>query len=86
MKRPVLKIDVEGHELSCLKGLFVNNNHPLPIRFIQLESHYDDMYLSNTQHGEIHELPQQNGFEKVKEIKHGFGDFSEVIYENKYNI
>ncbi|MGC4040934.1 MAG: FkbM family methyltransferase [Flavobacterium sp.] len=50
----VLKIDVEGHELQCLQGLFEEEAF-LPIRFIQLESHNDDMYLSNNQHHEIEE-------------------------------
>ena len=79
----VLKIDVEGHELQCLEGLFVSENEVLPIRFIQLESHNDDMYLTNNQHQDIESILNKNGFEKTAEIKHGFGDFSEIIYENK---
>ena len=79
----VLKIDVEGHELQCLQGLFQDESEILPIRFIQLESHNDDMYMSNNQHQEIANILKINGFEKVAEIKHGFGDFSEIIYENK---
>ncbi len=79
----VLKIDVEGHELQCLQGLFVNENEVIPIRFIQLESHNDDMYLANNQHLDIESILNKNGFEKVAEIKHGFGDFAEIIYENK---
>ena len=49
----VLKIDVEGHELQCLQGLFAEDKTVLPIRFIQLESHNDDMYLSNNQYQDI---------------------------------
>lgn len=79
----VLKIDVEGHELQCLKGLFQDENQNTPIRYIQLESHNDDMYLSNNNHHEIEALLKRNGFEKATEIKHGFGDFAEIIYENK---
>lgn len=79
----VLKIDVEGHELQCLEGLFDDEKEVLPIRFIQLESHNDDMYLSNNQHRDIEEILYKNRFEKVAEIKHGFGDFAEIIYENK---
>lgn len=79
----VLKIDVEGHELQCLQGLFTDENVVLPIRFIQLESHNDDMYLSNNQHQDIEIILNKNGFEKVAEIKHGFGDFAEIIFENK---
>ncbi|OYU85521.1 MAG: hypothetical protein CFE24_01050 [Flavobacterium sp. BFFFF2] len=79
----VLKIDVEGHELPCLQGLFAAEDAILPIRFIQLESHNDDMYLSNNQHQDIETILNKNGFEKVAEIKHGFGDFAEIIFENK---
>jgi len=79
----VLKIDVEGHELQCLQGLFAEDKTVLPIRFIQLESHNDDMYLSNNQHQDIETILNKNGFEKIAEIKHGFGDFAEIIFENK---
>ena len=79
----VLKIDVEGHELQCLQGLFVDEEIVLPIRFIQLQSHNDDMYLSNNQHQDIEKILNKNGFEKIAEIKHGFGDFAEIIFENK---
>ena len=82
-KFDVLKIDVEGHEFQCLQGLFFENSIPVSIRFIQLESHNDDMYLNNNHHKKIEELLVNNGFEKVAEIKHGFGDFAEIIYENK---
>jgi FkbM family methyltransferase len=80
----VLKIDVEGHELQCLQGLFAEEGTVFPIRFIQLESHNDDMYLSNKQHMDIEALLKKNGYEKCTEIKHGFGDFAEVIFEKKY--
>lgn len=81
----VLKIDVEGHELSVLKGLFSDDRNCYPFKFIQLESHNDDMYL-NTQGDKtaIKILLQENGFEQLVKIKHGFGDFSEIIYKNKH--
>lgn len=84
----VLKIDVEGHELSCLEGLFVSAGPVLsptkyPIKYIQLESHNDDMYLNNNQHEKIGNLLYENGFIQKAKIKHGFGDFYELIYENK---
>ena len=82
-KYDVLKIDVEGHELQCLQGLFSDEKMKLPIRFIQLESHNDDMYVNNNQHLEIEKLLDYNGFKKIAEIKHGFGDFAELIFENK---
>lgn len=79
----VLKIDVEGHELQCLQGLFYNtSNQILPIKYIQLENHNDDMYINNNKQTQIDAILISNGFLKVAEIKHGFGDFSELIYEN----
>jgi FkbM family methyltransferase len=78
----VLKIDVEGHEYDCLLGLFNTSLKQYPIRFIQLESHNDDMYLSNKNHLGIENLLKTNGFEEAHKIKHGFGDFYEIIYEN----
>lgn len=81
----VLKIDVEGHELKSLKGLFINNATAVPIGYIQLESHNDDMYINNNQHQEIEKLMTNNGFLLIANIKHGFGDFSELIFKNKKN-
>ncbi len=78
----VLKIDVEGHELPVLEGLFSNGNK-FKIRLIQLESHNDDMYLSNSKHEDIDQLLNKNGYFEIAKIKHGFGDFAEIIYENK---
>jgi len=79
----VVKIDVEGHELQCLQGLFDSALSSIPIRFIQLESHNDDMYLNNNQHQEIEQILNQNYFFKCIQIPHGFGDFVEIVYENK---
>lgn len=79
----VLKIDVEGHELSVLRGLFTDPKVYPKIRFIQLESHSDDMYLhAGNNSGHIEKLLKDNGFTPVAAIKHGFGDFSEIIYKN----
>lgn len=74
----ILKIDVEGHELQCLQGLFDKNN--FTIRFIQIESHNDDMYLTNNS-AAIHGILTANQYSVVARIKHGFGDFEELIYE-----
>jgi hypothetical protein len=41
------------------------------------------MYLNNNQHQEIENILFKNDFEKCITIKHGFGDFAEIIYENK---
>ncbi len=78
-KIDILKIDTEGHELKCLKGLF--NGEFAPIKLIQLESHLDDMYLQNNQE-EIEHLLHTNGFSLNKKIKHGFGNFFELIYKS----
>lgn len=79
----VLKIDVEGHELQALQGLFQNGTGAKwPVRFIQIESHNDDMYLNSGNHGEIAALLEANGFAEAAKIKHGFGDFYEIVYEN----
>ncbi len=75
----VVKIDVEGHELQCLQGLF-DFDGKLPVRFIQIESHNDDMYRTNNQI-EIEKLLNTNHFRRVAKISHGFGDFHELIYE-----
>jgi len=75
----ILKIDTEGHELKCLLGLSSENFNN--IDFIQLERHDDDMYLSNDSKSEILDLLNINGYKICTEIKHGFGDFKECIYE-----
>ena len=79
----VLKIDVEGHELKCLQGLFSNEEKVFPIKYIQLESHNDDMYVNNNQQEKIEELLNTNGYMQIAVIKHKFGDFNEIIYQNK---
>ncbi|MBI5540682.1 MAG: FkbM family methyltransferase [Bacteroidia bacterium] len=79
----ILKLDVEGHEYSCLQGLFENQKTKYPINFIQLECHYDDMYVNNKNQTKINALLKTNGFEEVARIKHSYGDFYEIIYENK---
>lgn len=76
----VIKIDTEGHEYYCLQGLFkdkeVNN-----IQYIQLENHNDDMYASKISFSQIESYLLENKFKNCMNIKHGFGDFSEVIFK-----
>ena len=74
-----IKIDTEGHELKCLIGLFSGINS-FTINYIQLESHNDDMYLQHEEEHAISDLLIKNGFLNCSEIKHGFGDFDELIY------
>lgn len=75
----ILKIDTEGHEYACLKGLFskkLNCN----IDNIQLELHNDDMYLKKDIEEEILKILDDKNFEVDVKIKHGFGDFHDVIF------
>ena len=73
-----IKIDVEGHELECLKGLFDDLN--AKVKCIQIEAQSNDLYLNNDPLTEIYDLMKRNGFDQSKKIKHGFGDFSDVIF------
>ncbi len=79
----VLKIDVEGHEFQVLCGLFGGETKLRGIRYIQLEHHEDDMYL-NANAAKIGALLHENGFQEVKRLKHGFGNFFEIIYRNTH--
>ena len=75
----ILKIDTEGHELKCLKGLFINEGWD--INHIQIESHNDDMYMTDEHKNDIPLLLKSKGFSKCTIVKHGFGDIDECIYE-----
>jgi len=77
----VLKIDVEGHELKCLLGLFNQELLSTNIEYIQLEKHNDDMYLNNENDVSINETLTQNSYKKIACINHGFGGIQEVIYK-----
>jgi FkbM family methyltransferase len=75
----IIKIDTEGHELKCLQGLFEKSESR--INYIQLEQHHDDMYLQTVKAEEIEQFLQQNAFSLSTTIKHGFGDFEELIFK-----
>tara|TARA_B100001059_G_C17814303_1_gene574171 strand:+ start:952 stop:1677 length:726 start_codon:yes stop_codon:yes gene_type:complete len=77
----MLKIDVEGHEIKVLKGLFPLYSKRV-LRFIQIENHFDDLYENFS--NEIEELLKENGFEKERVIKHGFGKIVDIIFKNIY--
>jgi len=81
----IIKIDVEGHEYQCLKGIF---NKPLnsSINLIQLEYHNDDMYKNAIYFNKINEILNNNNFQLVKRFKHGFGGFEDLLYQNKKYI
>jgi len=74
----LLKIDTEGHELKCLKGLFPL--HTCLIDRIQIENHQDDMYQTPDSFESIESLLLANGYHIEVTIKHGFGDFYEMIF------
>jgi FkbM family methyltransferase len=77
----IIKIDVEGHEYPCLEGL-LNAKSLNKVKYIQIENHNDDMYLNKVSFNNIHELLTSKGFVIDQKIKHGFGDFEEVIFKN----
>lgn len=79
-KVDVLKIDTEGHEYKCLLGLF--SNLSASIDYIQLERHNDDMYKNKGSEEVMTKLLGDNSFQLHQVIKHGFGDFDEVIYKH----
>ena len=72
-----LKIDVEGFELKVLLGA-INSLKQHRIQYVQLESHFDDMRLDESQ--EISKILTGNGYFRIKRIKHPFGNFYEDIY------
>jgi FkbM family methyltransferase len=75
----LLKIDTEGHELKCLQGLFPITN--CQIDRIQIENHQDDMYQALDSFDTIQALLVANGYQVEMTIKHGFGDFYEMIFK-----
>jgi FkbM family methyltransferase len=48
----IVKIDVEGHEFQCLKGL-LSAKQLHKVKYIQLENHNDDMYASRVSFEEM---------------------------------
>ena len=79
-KIDVIKIDTEGHEYYCLKGLFEKSSNN--IKCIQLENRNDDMYINNKTTGKLINLLNTNNFHLIKEIKHGFGGIDELFFES----
>jgi FkbM family methyltransferase len=79
-KIDVMKIDVEGYELQVLNGAR-DILRAGGVQVIQLERHADDMRIDT--YPEIHKLLITLGYIKVKEIKHPFGDFFEILYQKE---
>jgi FkbM family methyltransferase len=76
----LIKIDTEGHEYSCLQGLFDGKTLP---RYIQMEGHHDDMYQTKVDHDGIKTLLSSNGFLECSRIKHGFGQIDEIVFQRQ---
>jgi FkbM family methyltransferase len=76
-KIDILKIDVEGAELQVLNGA-IESLASKKIKIIQVEVHYNDLRVST--HEEIDALLNKFHYSKFDEIKHSFGNFSDVIY------
>jgi len=79
----LIKIDTEGHEYYCLLGLF-HESLKVKVSYIQIEEHNDDMYLNKKSFSDIKKLLNKNGYETSTRIKHGFGNFHEVIFKKIY--
>lgn len=77
----LIKIDVEGHEYQCLQGLFSTKSDQVLIKFLQLESHYDDMYKDKTKESTIESFIGEFGFKGVCRVKNSLADYEEVIYQ-----
>lgn len=75
----LLKIDTEGHELKCLEGLFPLKS--CQVDRIQIENHQDDMYQTSDNFETIQSLLLANGYQVEVTIKHGFGEFYEMIFQ-----
>jgi FkbM family methyltransferase len=73
----ILKIDVEGAELQVLNGA-TESLLSKKIRIIQVEVHYDDQRTNIYE--EIDKLLKKYNYVKFEEIKHSFGNFSDIIY------
>tara|TARA_B100000676_G_C18056527_1_gene834792 strand:- start:995 stop:1732 length:738 start_codon:yes stop_codon:yes gene_type:complete len=79
-----IKIDVEGHELKCLDGLF--RNLKAEVKCIQVEINSNDLYGKKKGSNEIFDLMNKNGFKNYKIIKHGFGNFSDVVFWKSFSL
>ncbi len=74
----VLKIDVEGHELEVLRGATKSLGKGI-IKYLQLEAHVDGQYSVGP--NEIEAFLKTYNYKKSAEIKHGFGNFYDMIFQ-----
>jgi FkbM family methyltransferase len=75
----ILKIDVEGFEFEVLQGA-KDTVKEKKINVIQFERHADDM--RDDEFPAIDKFLTNHGYLKIKEIKHPFGDFFEMLYQS----
>ena len=77
----ICKIDVEGHELEVLKGAEETLRNKR-IRFLQIEIHHDDQYKASPEL--VTSYLSQFGYKEEISIKHGFGNFYDVIFSTNH--
>ena len=77
----LMKIDVEGHEMPALCGLFNGSgsgSSNLPSR-IQVEMHNSDMY-DVPGRAEMIDYLGTRGYVLETRLRHGFGDFEDLVF------
>ena len=74
----IFKVDVEGFEYQVLRGANIALRDK-KINVVQFVRHTNDMREDNFL--VINEFLRVRGYLRVKEIKHTFGDFSEMLYQ-----
>ena len=84
MRVQVLESRIRVFNVRSLAGLF-NDQLRYEIEFIQLEIHYDDMYLNGKSLKEMTEILNKNGFVLEAKVKHGFGNFEDVVFRRQNN-
>ena len=76
-KLDLLKIDTEGHEYECLKGLF--DDLKVEVKYIQVEEHVSESHSKSSV--ESKKILIENNYKERFRIKHHLGKFYDVIYE-----
>ncbi|GAB3949221.1 hypothetical protein GCM10028805_25260 [Spirosoma harenae] len=76
----IIKIDVEGHEYSCLSGLFSDQDSLFSIKCLQLENHFNDQYQNQATIKQIIALLKKQGFSGYTKLPYFFGEFNEYIF------
>ena len=77
----LLKIDTEGHEFQVIKGI---KDKIKKIRFILVEFHNDEIYISYNPK-ELHNYLQTNNFKLINSFKFPFTTWEDRLYMNLKN-